>query len=72
MILTTLASIFLNGIAIMVGTLSVMRLLYRFGICEPPRLANGPVENHQTREARPSPPLSDLTSTGAPLSARSD
>jgi hypothetical protein len=40
MILTTLASIFLNGIAILIGTLSVMRLFYRMGICEPPSLAN--------------------------------
>jgi hypothetical protein len=44
MILMTLASIFLNGFAILVGILSVMRLLYRFGICEPPRNSNDPVE----------------------------
>jgi hypothetical protein len=40
MILTTLASIWLNGIAILVGILSVMRLLYRLGLCEPPSVAN--------------------------------
>lgn len=40
MILTTLASIFLNGIGILIGILTVMRLLYRMGICEPPHLAN--------------------------------
>ncbi len=40
MILETLASIWLNGIGILVGILSVMRLLYRLGLCEPPRLAD--------------------------------
>ncbi len=55
MILTTLASIYLSGIAILVGILSVMRLLYRFGICEYPRFANDPVGHHEMREARPSP-----------------
>jgi hypothetical protein len=47
MILMTLASIFLNGFAILVGILSVMRLLYRFGICEPPLNSNDPVEYYQ-------------------------
>ncbi len=55
MILATLASIFLNGFAILAGILSVMRLLYRFGICEPPHLANDPVERHQMCKAQPLP-----------------
>lgn len=40
MILETLASIGLNGIGILVGILSVMRLLYRSGLCDPPHLPN--------------------------------
>jgi hypothetical protein len=63
MTLTMLASIFFKGSAILVGSLSIMRLLYRFGICEPPRLANDPIEHDPTREAPAPPPVSDPHST---------
>ncbi len=43
MILTTLALICFGGSTILVGVLSIMRLLYGFGICERPRFAHDPV-----------------------------
>jgi hypothetical protein len=66
MIFAMLTSIFLNGLAILVGLLGVMRLLYRFGICEPPHLASDPVECYRVSEARWPPHLSGLTAIGAP------
>jgi hypothetical protein len=59
-ILVVLASIFFKGSAILVGSLSVMRLLYRFGICEPPRLANDLIE-HDPMPEHTSPAVSPAT-----------
>jgi hypothetical protein len=53
MTLARVASIFFKGSAILVGSLSVMRLLYRLGICEPPRLAIDPPES--TGAPQPAP-----------------
>lgn len=63
MMLTMLATIFLNGFAILLAILCLMRLLYRLGICEAPRLAIDSVEDSEVDEA---PSSSSLPNFEAP------